>query len=231
MGTDEVMKLLSENANPRGMANWAKMDQPEPRLESFGIGLTVLRKLAKKIGRDHELAGQLWALNHYDARVIALLIDDPKQLTRERAEAQVDHLAHGMLSHVFSSCDATLAKTQFAADLALEWRDADDEARRRSAYGLFYELSKSKKKSAPSEEWFLDQLTHIRQKQAGESRQVRMSMGGAVMGIGKRTVTLNAAAIVVADEMGPIPGEPGCDAMDFGKHLKTDYIRKKLGIA
>ena len=45
-------------------------------LKSFGIGLTVLRKLAKQIGRDHELALQLWESDIYDAKIISLLIDE-----------------------------------------------------------------------------------------------------------------------------------------------------------
>ena len=39
-------------------------------------------------------------------------------LTREQAERQVEQLHGGMLVHVFSSCDATLAKTPFVVELA-----------------------------------------------------------------------------------------------------------------
>ncbi len=118
MTKTQLTALLKENQNERGLANWKK----EPgTLKSFGIGLTQLRKLAKQFGRDHKLAQQLWKSDIYDAKVIGLLIDDPKQLSRELAEEQVEGLQGGLLSHVFASCDATLAKTPFAFELACEW--------------------------------------------------------------------------------------------------------------
>ncbi|HBX38189.1 MAG TPA: hypothetical protein DEG76_13255 [Pseudohongiella sp.] len=60
--------------------------------------------------------------------IAALLIDDPKKITREQAEQQVDQLHSGMLAHVFSSCDATLAKTPFVIDLADQWIRHGDRA-------------------------------------------------------------------------------------------------------
>ena len=124
----QVVSLLRENKNERGIAHWKK----KPRgLKSFGIGLTQLRKLAKKIGRDHKLAKSLWNSDIYDVKVIGLLIDDPKQLTKAQAEEQVEELNEGMLSHVFASCDATLAKAPFAFELACEWIEHRDPVRRR----------------------------------------------------------------------------------------------------
>lgn len=47
----DVVVLLEENQNERGIANWQKREADAARLQSYGIGLTVLRKLAKKIGQ------------------------------------------------------------------------------------------------------------------------------------------------------------------------------------
>ena len=37
----------------------------------------------RRIKRDHELAAALWATGYHEARLLAALIDDPKQVTRE----------------------------------------------------------------------------------------------------------------------------------------------------
>ncbi len=37
--------------------------------------------LAKEIGKDHGLAGQLWRTGIHDARGLAALIDDPAKVT------------------------------------------------------------------------------------------------------------------------------------------------------
>ncbi|MCP3962980.1 MAG: hypothetical protein GY719_34505 [bacterium] len=58
MTYDDVIAQLEENRNERGMANWVKLGGGT-KLESFGIGLTQLRKLARKVGRDHMLLYEL----------------------------------------------------------------------------------------------------------------------------------------------------------------------------
>ena len=89
MTKTEVLALLKENRNERGIEHWKKKGGKPSKLKSYGIGLTQLRKIAKQVGRDHKLAQSLWKSNFYDAKVVGLLIDDPKQFTKEQAEAQV----------------------------------------------------------------------------------------------------------------------------------------------
>ena len=69
------MTLLDANRNQRGIDNWEKMGFQSTGLKSFGIGLTQLRKLAKQVGRDHELALKLWDSDVYDAKVIGLIMN------------------------------------------------------------------------------------------------------------------------------------------------------------
>ena len=104
MNRTKVMALLEANQNADGIRKWEAKGSKPGKLKSLGIGLTILRKLARQIGRDHDLALELWESEVYDARVIALLIDDPRQITREQAEAQVESVDQGQLEHVFSSC-------------------------------------------------------------------------------------------------------------------------------
>ena len=229
MTKTQVLALLKENKNERGMAHWKKRAPKTRKLKSFGIGLTQLRKLAKLVGRDHKLAQQLWNSDIYDAKIIGLLIDDPKQLSREQAERQVEGLQGGMLAHVFASCDATLAKTPFAFELACDWMESKDDMRRRCGYSLLYELSKKSPKGM-DDAYLLSRIDHIRHAIDGEDVWVRAAMGGALMGIGKRNRKLNQAAIRAAKAIGPIDygDDNGCEPLDVIKHLTSDYLKKKL---
>ena len=68
----------------------------------------------------------------------------------------------------------------------------------------------------------------------GESKAVQLSMGGALMGIGKRNVALNKASLSRAQRFGPIDfNEDGkkCDPFDVVKHLTSDYLKQKLGLS
>lgn len=231
MTVSDVLALLDAERDERGMTNWAKLGPDTAGMRSYGIGLTRLRKLAKRIGRNRELALALWTTDVYDARVLALLLDDPARITREQAETQVEELAGGMLAHVFASCDATLAKTSFVVELADQWVKSDDPVRRACGYGLLYEVSKFSGKKAPGDEFFLAQLERIASTIGTESQEVRLSMGAALMGIGKRSAMLNKAALKIARDVGPIEfasasGE--CEPFDVVKHLTTERLREKL---
>lgn len=233
MTVSDVLALLDAERDERGIRNWERLGSGTAGLRTYGIGLTRLRKLAKKVGRNRELARALWATDVYDAKVIALLIDDPAEITRQQAEQQVEELAGGMMAHVFASCDATLAKTPFVVELADQWVRSDDPVRRDCGYGLLYEASKFKGKKAPSEAFFLGHVERISDTIAGETERVRLAMGAALMGIGKRSATLNRAALKVAQAVGPIEftsvtGE--CDPFDVAKHLTTDRLKEKLGM-
>jgi 3-methyladenine DNA glycosylase AlkD len=226
----EVIALLKENQDERGMANWKKLGNK--KIKSFGIGLTQLRKIGKKIGRDQGLARQLWASNIYDAKVLGLLIDEPRKITRQQAEEQVENLEMGMLSHVFASCDATLARAPFARELAVDWIESKDKIRRRCGYLLLYELSKNKRDKALDDDFFAGYIKRIERTIHGEENWVRDAMITSMLGIGKRTPKLNKTTIKAVKAIGAVDVDYGpdnsCEPMDLMKHLTSDYLKKKF---
>lgn len=232
MTKTEVMNLLRANKNARGIKNWEHMAKGSG-LKSFGVGLTVLRKLARQVGKDHDLARTLWKTDNYDAKVIALLIDDPKQMSRAQVEQQVDDLSGGYLAHVFSTCGATLAKTDFGLEIADDWMQSADPVRRRCAYGLQYEYSKSNKKSAPDDNYFMTVIDRIEREFEDQDIDGQMAMGAAIMGIGMRSKPLHGPALKVAKKICPIDFDPTgkCDPFDAVKHLTSDRVKQKLGLA
>lgn len=162
-----------------------------------------------------------------------MLIDDPQQLTRDQVEKQVDGAGPGMLSHVLSSCDATLPKSPIAFKVAKGWMTSQDPVRRSCGYGLVYELAKDTKDTRLTDEFFLGCVEMIAKTIAKEENRVRVGMGGALMSIGRRNRKLNAAAITVADAIGPIhfsDGNRKCEPMNVLEHLTSDSLRHKLGI-
>ena len=232
MKKSEVLAYLKENQDERGIANWEPHKAASGGLKSYGIGLTRLRKYAKSIGKDPKLARTLWKSKVYEMKIIALLIDDPKTMTVDQVEQQVEELQGGYLAHVFSSCGAPLAKTPFVVELADDWIKSKDDVRRRCGYGLLYEIGKDKKKSAPDEAYFLAHVARIKKTYKGADTDDLMAMAGSLLSIGKRTKKLNAAALDVARKIGPIDFDPdgSCDPMDVEKHLVSDYVKQKLGI-
>ena len=229
MTKQDVLTLLEENQNPKGIASWEKVGVPE--WSSVGIGLTQLRKLAKKVGKDHELAQELWGSSVYEAKVIGLLIDPPKAITEAQAEAQVGEVSFWMLSHVFCSCDAPLAKSPIAKDMCLKWMASDDTLRRRCGYLLLSELAKNKKDKSLDDAFFLPHVARIQADLQNEENFVRDAMNTSLFTMGQRSKALNEASIAAAKAIGPVEvdyGANSCKPVDVIHHLTGDRIQKKF---
>ena len=62
--------------SPKAQEIFAQITQDNAKLGD-------LRKIAKEIKRDHDLAMELWQTGHYHPRMLACLIMDKKLLTQE----------------------------------------------------------------------------------------------------------------------------------------------------
>ena len=231
MTVSEVLAAIEALQDARGIVHWNKLGSP---LRGYGVGLTKLRKLAKEVGRDPALAAQLDQTDVYEARVIGLLIDDPKRLTRAQVEAQVDRPGFGQLTHVFASCDSTLGRSPIAREVAEAWCVLPDPLRRRCAFLLFAELSENKKDKALTDAYFLALIARVRAELQGEENYVKDAMNAFLLYVGQRNAVLNAAALEAAQAVGKVAvdyGDNSCEAPDVAKHLSGPHIRKKVGLA
>jgi len=111
---DELKKLSAESARE----TWRKMGMDTTNL--LGVELTKLKALAKKVGRNHELAVELWNTGIHDARILAALIEEPKKFSPEQAEAWIGESDFWDLSDQL--CIQTVAKTDFAEEKMKEHR-------------------------------------------------------------------------------------------------------------
>ena len=70
------LKLLATKATRDGMARYGL-----PSDKAFGVPVGVMQKLAKSLGRNHELAAELWETGWYEARMLAAFVDEPERVT------------------------------------------------------------------------------------------------------------------------------------------------------
>ena len=208
MTKTEVLDVLKENRDARGEANWKEMGDRTGGLTSFGIGLTKLRAIAKQVGRDHDLALKLWNERNHDAKIIGLLIDDPKQLTRDQVEKQVDEARPGNAQPraQLVRCDPGQVPDRVRDREGLDGEHQTPSAAV-AATDSYTSWPTDKKDERLTDEFFLgwrsrkDPARRSRKRRTGRASR----MGGALMSIGKRNKKLNAAAIKLAKAIGPIP--------------------------
>src|SRR6478752_5515189 len=70
------LKPLGSKENREGMARFGINSA-----NSFGLPMPPLRQIAREVRRDHKLAQELWSTGNREARILAALVADPKQLT------------------------------------------------------------------------------------------------------------------------------------------------------
>lgn len=221
----EVLQLVKDNRNERGMAHWQRIGFA--KWKGYGIGLTQLKKLARQIGRDHELALQLWDSDVFELKQLATMIDEPTKVTREQVEAQVKDLISWNFSHVYVS--NLLPKVKFLQPLAEEWMTSADDLRRRCGYLMLYHIAKDDKRLPDS--YFEPYIQTIRKKLQGEENFVKDAMNSALLRIGQRSPHLNELALDAAREIGPVEvdyGDNSCQAPDVVKHLTSELVQGNL---
>src|SRR5438105_9902010 len=79
-----ILRELKKLANPEVRAKMAYFGVNVPK--SLGISAPVLHTLAKRIGKDHRLAQEIWATGVHEARILATLIGEPEKVTAAEME-------------------------------------------------------------------------------------------------------------------------------------------------
>ncbi len=225
MNLNEIKAWLEENKDERGIRSWENAGLSN--MSTYGIGLTKIKAFTKKLKQDVVLARELWEQRNYDMRIISVLIDDPKQLTRERVEEQLNDLDFWMMSYAYVS--NLLSAVPFKKELVLEWINEKNDLKRRIGFNLLAGMIKGEK---PVKTEFASQiLERIEREIQGEENFVKDAMNNCLLGLGQINKTLNERALGVARKIGKVEVDYGfnsCQAPDCVKHLSSPRIQAKL---
>jgi 3-methyladenine DNA glycosylase AlkD len=160
----------------------------------YGVSKPLLDNLAKRIGRNHQLAVKLWSTGNHDARILAGLIADPFEVTSALMDSWVRDfnnwdVCDGTCCHLF-----VFAKPAWSR--ALLWTKRQDEFQKRAGFALVAYLA-YRDKSAPDGQ-FEKFLSSIERESNDDRNFVRKAINWALRNIGKRNLRLNRAAIATA---------------------------------
>lgn len=225
MDAAAIVADLEARTNPRGVAAWQREGYPG---RSVGIGLTELKKLARKLPKSHALARGLWASDLYEAKVLACQLGSAKEATRDEVEAAVEGCRGvWLLSHVW--CTGWLPGVAFVDELIDAWLDSPDPLRRRCAWLL---VCTRTRKGARDDAWFLGLLDRVGRELQGEENFVKDAMNTALLYVGQRDAACWARALAVARSIGRVEvdyGQNSCMAPDVAKHLDGPRVRAAMG--
>ena len=192
---------------------------------AVGVTVTELRRLARGLRPDHELAAALWTSGVHEARLLASLIDDPELVT----EAQMDAWVSGFDS--WDVCDGVCGnlfdRTPFALDKAVEWTRREPEFERRAGFALMAWTAVHRKDLPDAA--FAALLPTIRVGSTDGRTYVKRSVSWALRQIGKRSPGLNAKAIRIAEQIERVDDRSSrWVARDALRELRSDGVQARL---
>jgi 3-methyladenine DNA glycosylase AlkD len=192
---DFIIKELKKKSNSKNLKGMAKFGINTEK--AFGINMPFLRETAKKYKNNHQLALDLWDTKFHEARILASLVDDPKLVTDEQVEAWI--LEFNSWDLCDQCCANLFEDTYFAYEKALEWSKRDEEFVKRAGFVMMARLAISDKKADDAK--FDPFLQRILEESMDERNFVKKAVNWALRQTGKRSMNMNKAAILVAEEM------------------------------
>lgn len=192
---------------------------------SFGVSVPKLRALAREVGRDHLLALKLWETGLHDARLLATMVDDPRQVTIKQMDEWVRDFDSWDV--VDGSCGNLFDKTPFAVAKAREWCKREEEFVKRAGFVLMAELAVHDKEA--KDKVFLEFLPMIVDGSSDDRNFVKKAVNWALRQIGKRNMLLNRAALSTALKIQKIDSRAAkWVASDALRELKSTQVLKRL---
>ena len=197
----DVIEKLGAEADPAKAAGMAKFGINSKN--TLGVSIPFLRKTARKIGKNHSLAMQLWNSGIHEARILAALVEEPGMVTEKQIETWVkDFDSWDVCDQV---CSNLFDKTPFAYAKAIEWSGSDREFVKRAGYVLMACLAVHDKKA--DDEKFMKFFPLIVKGANDERNFVKKAVNWALRQIGKRNSNLNNEAVKTAEKIQLIPSK------------------------
>lgn len=192
MNIREIIDELKQCANAAHLAGMKRFGIDNSH--ALGVPLPEIRKLARLIKKDHELAQQLWETYIHECRIIASLVDDPALVTLEQMDQWVSEFSSWDICD--QVCGNLFDRTPFVIEKALKYSASEDEYIKRAGFVLMAEYAVHNKKA--SDDVFI-QFFPVIEREAWDDRNfVKKAVNWALRQIGKRNKMLNQLAIATS---------------------------------
>ena len=218
-----VLETLHSLSNPEAVSSMAKFGIKANK--AFGVSVPALRKLAESIGKDHHLAQDLWDTGLHEARELATMIADPKQVTEDSMEQWVKDIdSWDVCDHC---CGNLWDKTPFAYRKARDWSRRPEEFVKRASFSLMAALAVHDQ--AASDDAFIKFLPIIKRESVDERNFVKKAVNWALRQIGKRNRNLNRQAIKTGREIQKLDSKPArWIAADALRELTNEKVQSRI---
>jgi 3-methyladenine DNA glycosylase AlkD len=211
-----ALTALEKMSTTRDRENLTRFGITAPK--AFGVSVSNIQRLAKHLGRNHELADSLWKTGWYEARMLTSFVDEPARVT----PAQMDRWCRDFDN--WGICDTLcfhlFDRTPHAWAMVGKWSGKREEFVKRAAFALIASLAAHDKTAGDKP--FLESLTLIEAAASDERNFVKKGVSWALRAVGRRSAALHTASVKLAKRLSASP-EPA--AKWVGKDALRDLTR------
>lgn len=215
------LKTLRNDDNIAGMARYG-IDTST----ALGVTTPQMKSLVRQVKRDHQRALALWQTGLRDARMLAIMTADPRQLTQEEARSWAGDFNSW---EIVDTAADLLTDTPYWQALIPEFAADKREYVRRTAFAMIAGASVHLKKEP--DETLIAFLTLIEKHSTDTRNFVRKAVNWALRNIGKRNRTCHGAALALSEKLAESADKTarwiGKDAV---RELSSEKILRRLGL-
>lgn len=187
-----IIDLLREKADARYHAGMKRFGIDNEK--ALGVKVPEIRKLAKIIKRDHQLALHLWDTHIHEARILASLVADPNQVSPQLIDSWAKDFTSWDICD--QSCGNLFDRTPYAVEKALAFSSRKEEFVKRAGFVLMAGLAVHDKKA--DDKVFIQFFPVIAREAWDQRNFVKKAVNWALRQIGKRNDRLLPLAIQCA---------------------------------
>lgn len=163
----------------------------------IGISAPDLRQIAKQLKTNHPLALQLWEKDYHEARMLATIIADPKQISSEQMDNWTQDFDNWAI--VDGACYNLYRYTPFSEEKIFQYVLSEKEYVRRTSFALIAGLAIGRKDIEDEE--FIKYFPLIEKYAFDERNYVWKAVNWALRQIGKRSLYLHPKALELSKKL------------------------------
>ena len=188
----------------------------------FGVKISDLQKIQKRIKKDYQLALDLYDTGNYDAMYLAGLIADDARMTKKDLHHWIATAVHSPLAGF--TIPWVAAGSPHGWELALEWIDSKKPRTAESGWSTLRSLVSVKDDAELDLTELKRLLERVRKTIHQAPNDVRYSMNSFVIAVGTYVQSLTATALRTAEKIGPVTVDMGNTSCHIP--FAPDSIRK-----
>lgn len=227
MTLEEVIKEIKSFGNEKTKATLIKHGAQEPL---YGVKTGDLKKIQKKIKKDHELSLALYQTGIGDAMYLAGLIADQDQIQADHLQDWVEKANSSMLAEYTVPWIA--ADSGHGIEMGIKWIESDEEMIASAGWSALSNAISIAKEEDIDVELHSNLLSRVQEQLQGSQNRVRYTMNGYVIAVGSYIPELTDKAKQVAESIGKVHVDMGgtaCKVPDAPSYIAKIESMGRIG--